>query len=128
MASSWDEDRTADEVQTEAAEELPTTPESVSELHRALAAMAVQQDLIENVINHLNQLTRTMSGYAEMLERHLSIQDDIVGSEYAVGVRGELEQLHTLLHHLRPMTRNRDMDPTEYQIALRRLKAALSDA
>ena len=119
MASSWDEDHTADDVHADAADEAVPKSRAASEFERALAVITAKQDILETVANNLNHVTRTMSGYAEMLERHLSIQDDIVGSEYALGVRGELEQLHTLLFHLRAIARNRKIDPVACQQALK---------
>ena len=91
------------------------------------ARLGIKDDVIAHVTDHLNNVMRTMSGYAGMLERHLSIQDDPVGSEYAVGVRGGLEEMQKLLHHLRPIARNREADALECQRALDRLNIALEE-
>jgi hypothetical protein len=43
---------------------------------------------------------RAISVFGEMLERHLAAQRDDVGSDYAVGLREELERLDTMLGQL----------------------------
>lgn len=93
----------------------------------ALALLSLKNDVIKTMTDHLNNVTRTMSGYAGMLERHLSIQDDTIGSEYAVGVRGGLEQLHTMLHHLRPMTRQRGAKLAECEKLMAQLTQAIGN-
>ncbi len=89
------------------------------------ALLSLKNDVIKAMTDHLNHVTRTMSGYAGMLERHLSIQDDTIGSEYAVGVRGGLEQLHTLLHHLRPITRQQGVKLAECEKLMAQLTLAI---
>lgn len=124
MVHSWNEDGRDDNFQNDTCnDDVQSKRNQTTATERTLL---IKQDIIEVVADHLNQVTRTMSGYAGMLERHLSIQDDTVGSEYAVGVRGELEQLHTLLHHLRPIARKRGADLSECQLALDRLNKAIS--
>lgn len=98
-----------------------------ADAEEAALLLNVKEDVIESMTDHLNDVTRTMSGYAGMLERHLSIQDDTVGSEYAIGVRSGLEQLQTLLHHLRPITRQRGADLIECQQSLAQLTLAIGD-
>lgn len=100
---------------------------AAGDYEEAIALLCVKNDIIKAMTDHLNDVTRTMSGYAGMLERHLSIQDDTIGSEYAVGVRGGIEQLHNLLHHLRPITRQRFAKLAEYQNTLEQLSQAISD-
>jgi len=96
-------------------------------VEEALEILSMKNDVIKVMTDHLNDVTRTMSGYAGMLERHLSIQDDTIGSEYAVGVRGGLEQLQTLLHHLRPITRQRKAKLFETEKLMGQLTQAISN-
>lgn len=96
-------------------------------VEEALELLSLKNDVIKAMTDHLNDVTRTMSGYAGMLERHLSIQDDTIGSEYAVGVRGGLEQLQTLLHHLRPLTRQRKAKLAESEKLMAQLKQAIDN-
>lgn len=87
--------------------------------------VSAKGELIEALATNLEQVTRTMSGYAGMLERHLSIRDDAAGSEYALGVRGGLEQLHILLHNVRPIARQKPQDAQSYRDVVQTLEDAM---
>lgn len=89
------------------------------------ALLALKEEVLATVFTHLETTSRTMSGFAGMLERHLSIQADTIGSEYAVGIRGGLEKAHLLLHHLRPLARQRIVDTDECKAALSALNRAM---
>lgn len=82
----------------------------------------VPEDLLILITERLNQQLRAMSGYAQMLERHLSIQHDDIGSEYALGIRSGLENLHDMLHKTRAATRHRPIDPEVLNHALSLLR------
>ena len=97
-------------------------PSSAQEL---AAVLSLKEDVLDLVINKLNHSTRAISGYAGMLERHLSIQEDTIGSEYALGMRNGLEELHTLLHHLRPVSVRRGDGLVETRDTVAKLKAAV---
>lgn len=89
-------------------------------------ALAVKDELFSLIANTMNRQLRAISGYGEMLERHLSIQSDDVGSEYALGMRTGLEQLHTLLHHVRGIAAQRSANTDTLKAALTDLQAAMN--
>jgi PAS domain S-box-containing protein len=63
-------------------------------------AMSLRAGLFRVIAEELAPPVRAISVFGEMLERHLAAQRDDVGSDYAVGLREELERLDTMLGQL----------------------------
>lgn len=63
-------------------------------------AMRLRDELLRIVLEELAQPLRAISSYGEMLGRHLSAQEDDVGSDHVVGIRGGVQRLDELLSRL----------------------------
>jgi PAS domain S-box-containing protein len=63
-------------------------------------ALFLKTELFRIIAEKLAPPVRAISVFGEMLERHLAAQRDDVGSDYAVGLREELERLDTMLGQL----------------------------
>ena len=80
---------------------LNSEPSTRSWWHRGPIA---DVELSKLMVGWLCQQTRTLSGYGGMLERHLSAQDDHVGSEYALAMRDVVSVMEDMIARLRPLT------------------------
>jgi PAS domain S-box-containing protein len=61
----------------------------------------MREALLRLISREFSQPINAISGYGKMLERHLSIQGDDVGSDYALGVRDGIQQLSDAVLQLR---------------------------
>ncbi len=63
-------------------------------------ALRLRDTLLRIVTEELAQPVRTISGYGDMLGRHLSAQRDDVGSDYAIGIREGVQRLDAVIGRL----------------------------
>jgi hypothetical protein len=70
-------------------------------------ALPVDVELSGLLTGWLGVQARTLSGYGSMLERHLSAQQDDVGSEYALAMRDAISELEGMVRKLRWLTGNK---------------------
>lgn len=64
---------------------------------------AAKDDLLRLCTDYMAQKLKSISGYGQMLERHLSIQHDDIGSDYALAIRESIEELNQFLTVVRPV-------------------------
>lgn len=69
-------------------------------------ALFLKSELFRIVAEELAPPVRAISVYCEMLERHVAAQRDDVGSDYAVGLRDELQRLDGTLGQLVRLAQN----------------------
>ena len=67
-------------------------------------SLHLNAELLRLLTEQVGGPLKTLSGFGQLLERHLSTLGDDVGSEYALGMRGGLEKLSQVLGHVRPVT------------------------
>lgn len=87
------------------------------------ALSAAKDDLLRLCTDCMAEKLKSISGYGQMLERHLSIQHDDIGSDYALAIRESIEELKTFLTIVRPVAVRDEValeDVNEVLDALRR--------
>ncbi len=75
---------------------------------------SVNIDLMRLLVRILGQSTRSLSGYSDLLVRHLAIQGDDLGSEHALGLGDAIAGLEKILAQLRPLSAG---SPTAHDVA-----------
>lgn len=86
-------------------------------------AWMLKSQLLRIVTEELSHPMNEISGYGNLLERHLSARHDDVGSDIAVGLRSGIERLHAVLAQLRDIALNGELDYEELSSALAELTA-----
>ena len=81
-------------------------------------ALFLRAELFRIIVEELAPPVRAISVFGEMLERHLASQRDHVGSDYAVGVREELQRLDTMLAQLMRIAQAGSNPPDEASAGL----------
>lgn len=89
------------------------------------AALVLRDQLLEVVTHKISEPLNTISSFAIMLERHLAQQSDHVGSDYAVGMRGGIEQLSDVTRRLVRAAQKNDLGFEETNRQLDALREGL---
>ena len=75
--------------------------------------------------DRLSHQARSLSGYGQLLERHLATQRDDLGSEYALGMRNTIADMESVARKLRPLATG-ELSQEQVSTALSELKDALT--
>jgi len=86
--------------------------------HDCAEISAAKDELLRTSTDVLAQKLKAMTAYGDMLVRHLAIQRDDIGSDYALAIRESIEELELFLTVVRPLTAKRDVDADEIREAL----------
>ncbi len=89
------------------------------DVHRALG---LKEELFRVVVEDLSQPVNKISSFGDMLERHLAIQGDDVGSDYAVGLREGLQELDAMISGLQSIEAGSDVGYDELAARLAALR------
>lgn len=81
-------------------------------------ALRLRDELLRIVAEELARPVRTISGYGDMLGRHLSAQHDHVGSDYAIGIREGVQRLDAVIARLLRVAQSGEMSLDEMNESL----------
>ena len=81
---------------------------------RKVGNQAVNIDLMRGVVAALGQSSRTISGYGDLLIRHLGAQGDDLGGEYALGIQEAITAFSEVLDQIKPLSLG---SPTAQEVA-----------
>ena len=89
-------------------------------------ALILKAELLRILAEELAPPLRAISVYGEMLERHLSVQRDDLGSDYALGLRDGVQRLDKLLVQLMRAAQSGNMSLEEMSAFLSKVRGSAS--
>lgn len=84
--------------------------------------LGLKEALFRVVVEDLSQPVNKISSFGDMLERHLAMQGDDVGSDYAVGLREGLQELGEMISGLQGIEANSEVNFDELSDRLAALR------
>lgn len=84
--------------------------------------LGLKEELLRIVVEDLSQPVNKVSSFGDMLERHLAMRGDDVGSDLAVGLREGVQELGDIIEGLKGVEVNSDESFDEFSSRLAALR------